>query len=59
MATIRCILAIAAISKWKVHQLDINNAFRHSDLHEEVYIRVPEGLAHKPNQVCLFKEIPI
>ena len=56
MSTIRCILTVAASSKWKVHQLDINNAFLNGDLHEEVYIRVPKGLKHKPNQVCLFKK---
>ena len=56
MSTISCIQAIAANSKWKVHQLDINYAFLHGDLHEELYMKVPEGIDYKPNQVCLLKK---
>ena len=51
MSTIRCILTIAANSKRKVHQLDVNNAFLHADLHEEVFMKIPEGLKCKPYQV--------
>ena len=52
MTTIRCIIALVASKHWPLHQLDINNAFLHGDLHEDVYMKSPEGLIHAPNLVC-------
>ncbi|KAM1674306.1 hypothetical protein ACFX15_039401 [Malus domestica] len=56
--TIRLILTLAVQSNWFLHQLDINNAFLHGHLKENVYMAQPTGFIDQdnPTHVCHLKK---
>jgi hypothetical protein len=54
MATVRVVITVAASRGWVLHQMDVNNAFLHGELQEEVYLDQPPGyedMSH-PDYVC-------
>ena len=58
MTTIRVLLTLAETNNCYLHQLDVNTAFLHGDLEEEVYMTVPLGMINSENSdlVCHLKQ---
>ncbi|GKV19316.1 hypothetical protein SLEP1_g29596 [Rubroshorea leprosula] len=52
LTSVRSLLVIAAMWRWKLFQMDVKNAFLNGDLEEEVYVKPLLGLNHPPNKVC-------
>lgn len=51
-------IAMAMKKHWNIHQLDMNNAFLLGDLHEEVYVEIPQGLdIHTKGLVCKLNKL--
>ena len=52
LTSVRCLIAVAAIHRWPLYQMDVKNAFLNGDLHEEVYMQPPPDYPHSGSQVC-------
>ncbi|GJV35108.1 putative RNA-directed DNA polymerase [Tanacetum coccineum] len=53
--TIRAVLSLVVTNDWPLRQIDIQNAFLHGNLKEQVYMKQPPGFIdpQRPNHVCL------
>ena len=56
MTTVRTLIAVASIRQWNICQMDVKNAFLNGDLHEEVYMTPPPGIAHQSGEVCRLRK---
>ena len=56
--SIHVLLSLAVNLDWRVHQLDIKNAFLNGEFEEEVYMRIPLGFERKytRGKVCRLKK---
>ena len=52
LTSVRCLIAVAAIRRWPLYQMDVKNAFLNGDLHEEVYMQPSPGYPQSSSQVC-------
>ncbi|KAK0593854.1 hypothetical protein LWI29_019494 [Acer saccharum] len=58
LESIRLLLSISCVHKFKLHQMDVKSAFLNGFLQEEVFVEQPKGFvdAHHPNYVYRLKK---
>ena len=53
LTTVQFLMFVVVANDWYLQQLDVDNAFLHRDLHEEVYMKPPPGMhIFYPSLVC-------
>ncbi|CAI7840414.1 unnamed protein product [Closterium sp. NIES-54] len=50
--SLRILLAIAAMKKKKLRQIDVANAFLYAPVDAEIFVELPHGSHREPSQVC-------
>jgi hypothetical protein len=53
--TVRTVLALAISAGWPIRQIDVNNAFLHGTISENVFIQQPPGFSHPQFPQHLYK----
>lgn len=57
MTAVRILMEVVVAKDWELHQIDVNNAFFHRDLEEEVYMKLPQGFhSTDPTKVCRLRK---
>lgn len=57
ITTFKILITLASIKGWHLHQLDVNNAFLHGELNEEIFLKQPPGYLEKnDNRVCRLRK---
>ena len=51
--SIRSLLAMAAVMKWKIHQMDFNDTFLNGVVEEEVYVEKPCNFETHDKETCV------
>ncbi|KAJ0837766.1 putative RNA-directed DNA polymerase [Helianthus annuus] len=53
MVTVRTVITLAVFYGWSLYQLDVDNAFLHGTISEDVYMKLPQGYYSKnETKVC-------